>query len=83
MSAIEIAEALMANHIPTVTELDKWSNLAIYNILKDEKYKGEIIMQKTYTVDCFSHKFRKYKGEKPKYWLKMGLSRSHQSLNGT
>lgn len=27
-------------------------------------------MQKTYTVDCFSHKTRKNNGEKPKYRLK-------------
>lgn len=73
MSAREIAESLMKNKIPTVTGLDTWSNLAIYNILKNEKYKGEIIMQKTYTVDCFSHKSRKNNGEKPKYRLKNGI----------
>lgn len=73
MSAREIAESLMKNKIPTVTGLDTWSNLAIYNILKNEKYKGEIIMQKTFTVDCFSHKSRKNNGEKPKYRLKNGI----------
>ena len=50
MAVREIAERLMENQIPTVTGLETWSNLAIYNILKNEKYKGEIIMQKTYTV---------------------------------
>ena len=30
-------------------------------------------MQKTYTVDCFSHKTRKNNGEKPKYRLKNGI----------
>lgn len=73
MSAREIAESLMDSHIPTVTGLDNWSNPAIYNILKNEKYKGEIIMQKTFTVDCFSHKSRKNNGEKPKYRLKNGI----------
>ena len=73
MSAREIAESLMKNKIPTVTGQDTWSNLAIYNILKNEKYKGEIIMQKTFTVDCFSHKSRKNNGEKPKYRLKNGI----------
>ncbi|MGT2867092.1 recombinase family protein [Streptococcus fryi] len=73
MSAREIAETLMKNRIPTVTGLDTWSNLAIYSILKNEKYKGEIIMQKTFTVDCFSHKSRKNNGEKPKYRLKNGI----------
>ena len=74
MTAREIADSLMESNIPTVTGLDNWSNLAIYSILKNEKYKGEIIMQKTFTVDCFSHKPRKNKGEKPKYRLKNGIS---------
>ncbi|XCY65614.1 recombinase family protein [Streptococcus iniae] len=73
MAVREIAERLMENQIPTVTGLETWSNLAIYNILRNEKYKGEIIMQKTYTVDCFSHKSRKNNGEKPKYRLKNGI----------
>ena len=73
MEVREIAERLMENQIPTVTGLETWSNLAVYNILRNEKYKGEIIMQKTYTVDCFSHKSRKNNGEKPKYRLKNGI----------
>ncbi|WP_227963649.1 recombinase family protein [Streptococcus gordonii] len=44
MSVREIVESLMDSHIPTVIGLDNWSNLAIYNILKNEKYKGEIII---------------------------------------
>ncbi|HGK7158031.1 TPA: DUF4131 domain-containing protein [Streptococcus agalactiae] len=73
MTASEIASTLMTNHIPTVTGLERWTSLAVYNILRNEKYKGEIIMQKTYTVDCFSHKTRKNNGEKPKYRLKNGI----------
>ena len=30
-------------------------------------------MQKTYTVDCFSHKTRKNNGERPKYRLRNGI----------
>lgn len=63
----------MRNQIPTVPGLDRWTNTGIYNILKNEKYKGEIIMQKTFTVDCFSHKARKNNGEKPKYRLRNGI----------
>lgn len=73
LSAREIAESLMKNQIPTVTGLDRWTNTGIYNILRNEKYKGEIIMQKTFTVDCFSHKARKNNGEKPKYRLRNGI----------
>uniref|UniRef100_UPI003756DC2E recombinase family protein n=1 Tax=Streptococcus suis TaxID=1307 RepID=UPI003756DC2E len=69
----EIAESLMANHIPTVTGLEVWTSTAVNNILRNEKYKGEILMQKTFTVDCFTHKVRKNNGEKPQYRLKNGL----------
>ncbi|HFI0435290.1 TPA: recombinase family protein [Streptococcus suis] len=69
----EIAENLMANHIPTVTGLEVWTSTAVNNILRNEKYKGEILMQKTLTVDCFTHKVRKNNGEKPQYRLKNGL----------
>ena len=68
-TAREIADALMGYPIPTVTGLENWSTLAVNNILRNEKYKGEIIMQKNYTVDCFSHKTRKNNGERPKYRL--------------
>ncbi|HFI0076873.1 TPA: recombinase family protein [Streptococcus suis] len=73
MSAKDIAAELMKNGIPTATGRDNWSNLSVYNILRNEKYKGEIIMQKTFTVDCFSHKSRKNNGERPKYRLKNGI----------
>jgi hypothetical protein len=63
----------MANHIPTVTGLEVWTSTAVNNILRNEKYKGEILMQKTFTVDCFTHKVRKNNGEKPQYRLKNGL----------
>lgn len=72
-TAGEIADALMEHHIPTVTGLKNWFTLAVNNILRNEKYKGEIIMQKTYTVDCFSHKTRKNNGERPKYRLRNGI----------
>ena len=69
----EIAESLMENHIPIVTGLEVWNTTAVNNILRNEKYKGEILMQKTFTVDCFTHKVRKNNGEKPQYRLKKGL----------
>ena len=72
-TAREIADALMKHHIPMVTGLENWSTLAVNNILRNEKYKGEIIMQKTYTVDCFSHKTRKNNGERPRYRLRNGI----------
>lgn len=70
--AVEIAIMLNENFIPTVTG-NKWTAPAIYRILRNEKYFGDVIMQKTYTVDCFTHKKKINRGEKPKYLLKNGI----------
>lgn len=37
------------------------------NILKNEKYTGAALLQKTYTVDCISHKAVKKNSERVKY----------------
>lgn len=71
--AKDIAIDLMKNKILTVLGNKIWSTSAIYRILRNEKYAGNVLMQKTYTVDCFSHKTRKNNGEKPKYFVKNAL----------
>lgn len=71
--AKEIAQILMDNDIPTAIGNKKWTSSSIYRILRNEKYCGDVLMQKTYTVDCFSHRTKKNKGEKPKYLLKNGI----------
>lgn len=72
-SVTDIANQLMKRKLSTVTGLERWSNSSIYSILRNEKYKGEVIMQKTFTVDCFSHKSRKNNGEKTQYILEHGI----------
>lgn len=69
-SVREIAENLTEQHIPTVNGGTVWSSSTIRNILKNEKYCGDVLMQKTFTVDCFSHKVVKNKGQKPQYRLR-------------
>ena len=32
---------------------------SVKNILRNEKYCGDVLMQKTYTVDCLTHKTKK------------------------
>lgn len=70
--AIDIASLLNESNILTVSG-NKWKTSAVYRILRNEKYYGLIIMQKTYTVDCFSHKTRINRGEKPRYKMENGL----------
>lgn len=71
--AIDIAEMLKENKIVTVTGSENWTSSAVYRILRNEKYMGDVLMQKTYTVDCFSHRSKKNKGERPMYLLKDGI----------
>lgn len=70
MTTREIADSLTQNHIPTVKGNEVWSSSAIRNILRNEKYCGDVLMQKTYTVDCFSHRAVKNRGERPQYRLR-------------
>lgn len=41
--------------------------VVVRNILRNEKYVGDALLQKTYTVDCISHKVVKNHGERPMY----------------
>ena len=53
--------------IKTLTGKTKWNVGTIQGILRNEKYKGQLILQKTYTVDYLSHKRRENKGQKQKF----------------
>ncbi|MGX7211713.1 recombinase family protein [Enterococcus avium] len=70
--AVDIASLLNEANIPTVSG-NKWKSSSIYRVLRNEKYFGLVIMQKTFTVDCFSHKKKINRGEKPQYLLRNGL----------
>ena len=63
----QIARILTESHIPTPGGKDCWSISTVRSILSNEKYKGEAILQKTYTVDYLTKQVRKNRGEKPSY----------------
>ncbi len=44
-----------------------WSDTHIRSILRSEKYRGDVLMQKTYVEDCISKKRVKNTGELPMY----------------
>lgn len=54
----------------TVKGNTKWSKATIRNILTNEKYKGDVLMQKSYIVDLFTKETRKNTGELPMYLAK-------------
>ena len=44
-----------------------WNESLISSILKNEKYVGDALMQKTFTTDCITHKIVKNNGQRPMY----------------
>lgn len=68
-SLATIAEELNADEIQTPSGEGKWHRGRIAAILTNEKYKGDAILNKTYTVDCLSKKVKVNNGERPKYYV--------------
>lgn len=69
-SVQEIADELTKRKIPTVKGKDHWSTGTLYSMLHNERYCGDVIMQKTYTPDCLSHRTVKNRGQERKYIMR-------------
>ncbi len=66
MSLESIAQYLNIRGI-TTKQGKNWTRGGIQNILSNEKYVGDALLQKSFTVDCITHKQVKNNGEKAKY----------------
>lgn len=64
-----IANHLTGQGIPTPSGKTKWCVSTIMSILQNEKYKGDALLQKTYTADFLTKSIRKNKGEVPQYYI--------------
>ncbi|MCM1228486.1 MAG: recombinase family protein [Clostridium sp.] len=62
-----IKKILESGGFLTATGKKTWNESHISSILKNEKYVGDALMQKTYTLDCITHKVVKNHGERPMY----------------
>ena len=67
MSTHQIKEYLEKSNIKTYSGGSEWRQSAIINILKNEKYCGDVIYQKTYILDCISKKKITNNGDKARY----------------
>lgn len=63
----KIADKLYENGISSPTGKEKWTPRAISKILSNEKYTGDVILQKTYIKDFWNHTQADNNGEFPKY----------------
>jgi site-specific DNA recombinase len=64
-----IAKHLMVEGIPTPGGGNTWCMNTIRNILSNEKYKGDALLQKTFTVDFLTKKKKLNEGEVPQYFV--------------
>lgn len=64
-----ISDSLTLQRIPTPKKKEIWSSSTIKSILSNEKYIGDALINKTYTVDFLSKKVKTNNGERPKYYV--------------
>ncbi len=68
-SYVGIKKALESDAIPTAQGKKEWSAGTIARMLRNEKYVGDALLQKTYVVDCIEHRVEKNNGELPQYYV--------------
>ena len=64
-----IAAYLAERNIPSPCGKETWGNGTIKSILSNEKYKGDAILNKTFTVDCLTKKVKVNNGERQKFYV--------------
>lgn len=64
-----ISEKLQSENIKVPGKKFSFSHVMVYNVLRNEKYCGDSILQKTVTVDCISKTRRNNMGEAPMYYV--------------
>ena len=69
MSIGGIIKDLQGRNIPSPTGKEKWSPGTVERILSSEKYKGDFLTRKTFTVDPISKKKKKNTGQVSQYLI--------------
>lgn len=67
---VQISKMLEDKGYKTIRGNTNWSLGVVKNILTNEKYKGDVIMQKTYVSDLFTKTKKVNRGELPMYLVK-------------
>lgn len=62
-----IAKILTEAGVPTPRKKARWQDKTVESILTNEKYSGDAVLQKSFTVDFLSKKMKKNEGEVPQY----------------
>lgn len=76
MTPCGIAKQLTADGIKPSGGKDKWSQSTVKSILQNEKYKGDALLQKTFTTDFLTKKQKINEGEVPQFYVE----NSHEAI---
>jgi DNA invertase Pin-like site-specific DNA recombinase len=68
-SVAQIIKDLESDGIPATKGGSKWSPNAIRYMIRNEKYIGDALLQKTYISDVLTKQAKKNNGELPKYYI--------------
>jgi len=69
MTPHSIAAELTRRGIKTPGGKDVWNQQTVRRMLSNEKYKGDALLQKEFTVDFLQKKMKKNEGEVPQYYV--------------
>lgn len=69
MGGISIAKELKRQGRLNKKGVCKWSDSGVIGIIKNEKYKGDLLLGKTYTVDPISKRRLENRGEEDKFYI--------------
>lgn len=64
-----IAKYLTESNIKSPAGKDRWPESTVRSILQNEKYKGDALLQKKFTVDFLTKKKKVNEGEVPQYYV--------------
>lgn len=69
MGKYKIADMLNERQAPKQAQYPKWYEKSINYILKNERYMGDALLQKTYTTETLPFRRKKNNGELPQYYV--------------
>lgn len=64
-----VSKILTEDGVPTPGGKKNWSKTVVLSILKNEKYKGDALLQKVYTEDFLTKKKVRNSGQVPQYYV--------------
>ena len=66
----QLKAELEQDHVPSPKGKTEWSCSTIQNMLQNEKYAGDLLLQKKYTADFLTKTVKKNRGEVEQYYVR-------------